>query len=105
MRVAIIGAGIAGLCLREGWLHIRPRTTVITDPACLAELWELIGQRLDRNVDLVPVCPFYRLSWPDGFSFNYGNDKEALRLQIDPPKWQDMRAFSAIPRRLMRKDM
>ena len=56
--------------------------TVITDPACLAELWELSGQRLERDVDLVPVSPFYRLSWPDGSTFDYGNDKEALARQI-----------------------
>lgn len=56
--------------------------TVITDPACLAELWELSGQRLKRDVDLVPVSPFYRLSWPDGSTFDYGNDKTSLRRQI-----------------------
>lgn len=56
--------------------------TVITDPACLAELWELSGQRLERDVDLVPVSPFYRLSWPDGSTFDYGNDKGALARQI-----------------------
>ena len=56
--------------------------TVITDPACLAELWALSGQRLERDVDLVPVSPLYRLSWPDGSIFDYGNDKEALARQI-----------------------
>ncbi len=56
--------------------------TVITDPACLAELWDLSGQRLERDVDLIPVSPFYRLSWPDGSTFDYGNDKASLARQI-----------------------
>ena len=40
--------------------------TVITDPACLEELWALSGQKLADDVELVPVTPFYRLNWPDG---------------------------------------
>ncbi len=56
--------------------------TVVTDPACLSELWQLTGQRIERDVDLVPVSPFYRLSWPDGSTFDYGNDKASLARQI-----------------------
>ena len=40
--------------------------TVITDPACLDELWSLSGARIADDVALEPVQPFYRLSWPDG---------------------------------------
>ena len=43
--------------------------TVITDPACLKELWALSGDDLARDVDLVPVMPFYRLQWTDGVHF------------------------------------
>lgn len=56
--------------------------TVITDPACLRELWELSGADMAKDVELVPVTPFYRLSWPDGSIFDYDNDDEALERQI-----------------------
>ena len=40
--------------------------TVVTDPACLEELWALSGHRLADDVELMPVTPFYRLHWSDG---------------------------------------
>jgi phytoene desaturase len=57
--------------------------TVITDPACLRELWELTGADMAQDVDLVPVSPFYRLSWPDGTVFDYVNDDAQLTRQIE----------------------
>ncbi|HEX8256192.1 MAG TPA: phytoene desaturase, partial [Allosphingosinicella sp.] len=56
--------------------------TVITDPDCLRELWALSGADMARDVDLVPVSPFYRLSWPDGTVFDYLDDDERLAVQI-----------------------
>ena len=56
--------------------------TVITDPACLQELWALTGREMSEDVTLVPVQPFYRLSWPDGTTFDYTNDDALLNAQI-----------------------
>ncbi len=56
--------------------------TVITDPDCLRELWALSGSDIARDVDLMPVSPFYRLSWPDGTVFDYLNDDKLLAEQI-----------------------
>ena len=56
--------------------------TVITDPPCLRELWALSGQDMARDVDLVPVMPFYRLDWPDGSRFDYAIDEAALRAEL-----------------------
>jgi phytoene desaturase len=56
--------------------------TVITDPACLRELWALSGGDMAADVELLPVTPFYRLSWPDGTVFDYLDDDEALTRQI-----------------------
>ena len=56
--------------------------TVITDPACLAELWRLTGHDMANDVTLKPVMPFYRLNWPDGTNFDYSNDEVALRREI-----------------------
>jgi phytoene desaturase len=56
--------------------------TVITDPACLEELWALSGQSLSADVTLEPVMPFYRLLWNDGTIFDYSNDDSSLTKQI-----------------------
>lgn len=70
--------------------------TVITDPACLDELWALSGQKLADDVELVPVTPFYRLNWPDGTNFDYSNDEHKLRAEIEraaPGDYDGYRAF------------
>jgi len=56
--------------------------TVITDPDCLSQLWELTGHDMVKDVELMPVTPFYRLNWPDGTNFDYVNDPEQLRQNI-----------------------
>ncbi len=56
--------------------------TVITAPNVLEELFELSGRSLSDYVELVPVRPFYRLIWPDGYTFDYSNDHDALIEQI-----------------------
>ncbi len=56
--------------------------TVITDPACLEELWALSGQAMASDVALEAVQPFYRLNWPDGTNFDYTNDDQVLRAEI-----------------------
>ncbi len=56
--------------------------TVITDPPCLKELWELTGHDIAEDVELMKVHPFYRLNWPDGTNFDYSNDEEELAAEI-----------------------
>ena len=119
-RVAVIGSGFGGLALairlqsagidttvieardkpggrayfweREG--HVFDAgPTVITDPACLRELWELTGADMSRDVELVPVSPFYRLSWPDGSTFDYVNDDAKLAEQIRKIEPRDVEGY------------
>ncbi|MES2830463.1 MAG: phytoene desaturase [Pseudomonadota bacterium] len=56
--------------------------TVITDPTALEELFALSGKRLEDYVTMLPVSPFYRLCWEDGYVFNYVNDQAELDRQI-----------------------
>lgn len=56
--------------------------TVITDPDCLRELWQLSGRNMAEDVTLDPVMPFYRLNWPDGTNFDYSNDNASLTAEI-----------------------
>jgi phytoene desaturase len=122
-RAAIIGSGFGGLALairlqsagidttileardkpggrayfweKEG--HVFDAgPTVITDPACLSDLWALSGADMAKDVTLVPVTPFYRLSWPDGTVFDYSNDDARLDEQIaelDPADVAGYRRF------------
>ena len=56
--------------------------TVITDPACLQELWALSGSEMADDVTLLPVHPFYRLLWNDGTEFDYSNNEAELNAEI-----------------------
>lgn len=56
--------------------------TVVTDPDCLRELWQLTGHDMEADVELMKVMPFYRLNWPDGTNFDYSNDEEQLFQEI-----------------------
>ncbi len=104
-RAAVIGAGFGGLALairlqsagiettvieardkpggrgyhwkREGFTF-DAGPTVITDPDCLEQLWALSGQHISKDVTLMPVQPFYRLTWPDGSRFDYTNEEKQL---------------------------
>ncbi|OWK29179.1 phytoene desaturase [Sphingomonas mucosissima] len=68
--------------------------TVITDPACLQELWALSGDEMSRDVTLEPVQPFYRLNWPDGTNFDYTNDDKVLRTEIAKLDPADVEGYS-----------
>lgn len=67
--------------------------TVITDPSCLEELFALSGRRLADYVTLLPVSPFYRLQWEDGFEFDYFNDQAALDRQIAAISPEDVEGY------------
>ena len=75
--------------------------TVVTDPACLEELWALTGHHMADDVELMPVMPFYRLNWPDGTTFDCSNDDVALHREIariaptDLAGYDDFQAYSA----------
>jgi phytoene desaturase len=67
--------------------------TVITDPDCLRELFALTGRRLEDYVELLPVRPFYRLCWEDGYVFDYSNDVEENCRQIEKKNPRDVEGY------------
>ncbi len=67
--------------------------TVMTDPTCLEELWTVSGRRMADDVTLVPVNPFYRLCWEDGFVFDYANDQASLDRQIGAVSPEDVAGY------------
>ena len=77
--------------------------TVLTDPACLSELFELTGRRMSDYVELIPVDPFYRLIWDDGQRFDYGGADQPLLSEIarlDPKDVEGYRGFYDYSRRV-----
>jgi phytoene desaturase len=72
--------------------------TVVTDPDCLRELWDLTGHDMAKDVELLPVTPFYRLNWPDGTNFDYSNDEVGLRKEIDKLDPVDVAGYDAFLR-------
>lgn len=108
-KAVVIGAGFGGLALairlqsagiattliekrdrpggrayvyRDAGFTFDAGPTVITDPTCIEELFQLSGRKLADYVELLPITPFYRLMWPDGTQFDYANDQAELDRQI-----------------------
>jgi phytoene desaturase len=67
--------------------------TVITDPTALEELFALSGRKLGDYAKLMPVSPFYRLCWEDGYRFDYVNDQQELDRQIGEKSPQDVEGY------------
>ncbi|HAW24040.1 phytoene desaturase [Stutzerimonas xanthomarina] len=67
--------------------------TVITDPPALEELFTGAGKRMADYVELLPVSPFYRLCWEDGYSFDYVNDQAELDKQIHALNPKDVAGY------------
>lgn len=108
-RAAVIGAGIGGLALairlqsagvdttileardkpggcayfweRDGFIF-DAGPTMIAVPDAFRALWRISGHDMAEDVTLLPVSPFYRLSWPDGTQFDYSNDDGLLGAEI-----------------------
>jgi phytoene desaturase len=67
--------------------------TVITAPDCLRELFSLAGKSMDDYVRLLPVNPFYRLFWQDGFKFDYSDDAALIEEQIAKKSPRDVEGY------------
>lgn len=120
IRAAVIGSGFGGLALalrlqaagyrtvifekrdqpggrayvyRDQGFTFDAGPTVITAPDCLRELFSLTGRSMNDYVELLPVDPFYRLHWEDGYSFDYGADPCAVDRQIAAKSPADVRGY------------
>jgi phytoene desaturase len=119
-RAAVIGSGFGGLAVairlqaggmrtvlfekrdlpggrayvyRDGGFTFDAGPTVITAPDCLRDLFALAGRSLDDYVKLLPVDPFYRLFWQDGFKFDYSNDAALIEAQIHNKSPRDLDGY------------
>jgi phytoene desaturase len=73
--------GRAGVFERDGYTF-DAGPTVITAPHLFDELFELVDRDPRDYYELMPVSPFYRISFPDGSQFDYVGDEDELLEQI-----------------------
>jgi phytoene desaturase len=56
--------------------------TVITAPFLFEELWTLCGRRMEDDVALRPISPYYRIRFNNGEVFDYTGDRAQMRAEI-----------------------
>jgi phytoene desaturase len=56
--------------------------TIITAPFLFEELWRLCGKRLEDDVELRALSPFYRIRFSDGETFDCSGDPAAMRAEV-----------------------
>ncbi|KQT82128.1 phytoene desaturase [Methylobacterium sp. Leaf466] len=56
--------------------------TIVTAPFLFEELWTLCGRRMEDDVTLAPMLPFYRIRFEDGATFDYSGDAQAMRAEV-----------------------
>ncbi|HEV7439073.1 MAG TPA: phytoene desaturase [Methylobacterium sp.] len=56
--------------------------TIVTAPFLFEELWALCGRRIEDDVHLVPMRPYYRIRFADGATFDYSGDEAAMRAEV-----------------------
>lgn len=75
--------------------------TIITAPYLFEELWRACGSRIEEDVTLRPIDPFYEVRFDDGDVFRYTSNFELMREQIariDPRDVQGFERFLAVSR-------
>ena len=70
--------------------------TVVTVPHLLDELFGLVGRPVEDYFQLKPIDPFYRVTFPDGSSFDYVGDEERLLAQIASFNPEDVAGYKAL---------
>jgi phytoene desaturase len=131
--IVVVGAGLGGLATairlqsaghdvtllekraqvggRAGQLRVDGYTfdtgpSIITAPHLLRELWTSAGGRLDDDVDLVPLSPYYRIRFSDGRDFDYGGSPEQVEAQLrtlDPSAVKGYHRFMDATRHIYRR--
>ena len=72
--------------------------TIITAPFLFEELWQLCGRRLEQDVELRPLAPFYTIRFDDGSVFKYGGDPAAMRAEVAKLAPQDVLGYERFMR-------
>ena len=72
--------------------------TIVTVPHLFEELWQAAGRRLQDDVQLVPMDPFYRVRFDDGTHFDYCGDAARMRAEVARISPTDVAGYEAFLR-------
>lgn len=75
--------GGRGRVFRQDGFTFDAGPTIITAPFLLQELWDICGQRLEDDVTLAAMNPFYKIRFADGDEMSFSDDPEAMRAEIE----------------------
>lgn len=67
--------------------------TVVTAPFLFEELWQLCGKKMEDDIDMRPVSPFYRIRFDDGVVFDYTGDRESMHTEINKISPDDVAGY------------
>ncbi len=67
--------------------------TILTALFVFEELWQLCGRRLADDVAIVPMDPFYRIRFHDGYTFDCTADAARMRAQIEALEPRDVEGY------------
>ncbi len=67
--------------------------TIITAPYLLQELWALAGERMEDEIDLRPMDPFYLIRFDDGDVLRCAATLEGMRSEVERICAADLPAF------------
>ncbi|MGD0103962.1 MAG: phytoene desaturase [Rhodopila sp.] len=56
--------------------------TILTAPFLLEELWQLCGRKMENDVTLKPMEPFYRIRFDDETTFDASGNPDAMRAEV-----------------------
>lgn len=92
--------------LKEGGFTFDMGPSLITAPDLLRDVWAAAGRRLEEDVTLASLSPFYRIYFRDGRSFDYWGtsaEDEAEIARFEPRDVAGYRAFLAETERLYQR--
>ncbi len=75
-------AGGRAYVFRQDGFTFDAGPTIITAPFLLRELWELCGRRMEDDIDLRAMEPFYRVRFHDGQHIDCSGDPDRMRAEV-----------------------
>lgn len=72
--------------------------TIVTAPFLFEELWTLCGHKMEDDIKLVPLDPFYRIVFDDGSHFDCSGDPARMRAEVARLSPGDVEGYEAFYR-------
>ena len=75
--------GGRGTSLNQNGYRFDLGPTIVTLPNMFRSLWNDCGRDFDKDVNLKPLDPFYKIKFPDNSEFLASNDSNKMKKQIE----------------------